>query len=280
MIQLKELTPVEEYNNILFKRDDLYAPYGKDFVTGGKIRQCRDLVITNLKHIKEECNNTIATASSIHSPQAVIVSKIAEEFKLKSIIGIGNTTVKKAMKIKPMRLCAELGSEIIILSKSQGFNNVLYPNLDKLSKIRPLFKILFGYATAAKYKSSIIDRIAEQVKNVDCDTLYVPVGSGTTLTGILEGVKRYNKKCKVIGLQPFGYDRTKTINEKLQGMVWEYSYDFKISKYPYQKLLKKNIGFDLDMIYESKSFEMMEKIMNKKEKSCFWVIGNTNYIRD
>ena len=79
------LTPVEEYNGIFFKRDDLYAPYGEDFVTGGKIRQCRDLIKTNLDYINEECGGTISTASSIHSPQAVIVSKVAEEFGLKSI---------------------------------------------------------------------------------------------------------------------------------------------------------------------------------------------------
>ena len=38
------LTPVEEYDGIFYKRDDLYAPYGENFVTGGKIRQCRDLI--------------------------------------------------------------------------------------------------------------------------------------------------------------------------------------------------------------------------------------------
>ena len=127
MIQYDEgLTPIEEYNGIFYKRDDLYAPYGEDFVTGGKIRQCRDLIKTNLDHIKEECGSTISTASSIHSPQAVIVSKVAEEFGLKSIIGFGNTTVEKALKKKPMKMCADLGSEMVVLSESQGFNNVLY----------------------------------------------------------------------------------------------------------------------------------------------------------
>ena len=53
-----DLTPVEEYNNIFYKRDDLYAPYGTDFVTGGKIRQCRDLIGTNLDYIKNECDST------------------------------------------------------------------------------------------------------------------------------------------------------------------------------------------------------------------------------
>ena len=202
------LTPVEEHNGIFFKRDDLYAPYGEDFVTGGKIRQCRDLIRTNLDYINEECGGTISTASSIHSPQAVIVSKVAEEFGLKSIIGFGNTTVEKALKNKAMKLCADLGSEMVVLSESQGFNNVLYANLNKLAEERPMFKVLFGYA-AQRYRSSIIGRIAEQIENVECDTLYVPLGSGMTFTGVIEGVRMFQKQFKVVALQPFGFDRRK-----------------------------------------------------------------------
>ena len=82
----------------------MYAPYGEDFVTGGKIRQCRDLIKTNLDYINEECGGTISTASSIHSPQAVIVSKVAEEFGLKSIIGFV-IQLRKSTKNKPMKMC-------------------------------------------------------------------------------------------------------------------------------------------------------------------------------
>jgi len=272
------ITPVEEYNSILFKREDLYAPYGSDFVTGGKIRQCRDLIETNLDYIKNECDSTISTASSIHSPQAVIVSKVAEEFGLNSIIGFGNTTIEKALKRKAMKMCHDLGSEMVVLSETQGFNNVLYSNLNKLADTRPMFKVLFGYA-AQKYRSSIIGKIAEQVQNVDCDTLYIPVGSGVTLTGILEGVKLYDKKFKIVALQPFGYDRTKDVHKNLELPVWEYRYEYRTGNYAYNKLLRKNVGFELDMIYESKSYEMMEQIIDPNETSCFWVVGNSNYIR-
>ena len=270
-----ELTPVEEYDGILYKRDDLYAPY-ENFITGGKIRQCRDLVRTNLDYIRDECDSTIATASSIQSPQAPIVSKVAEEFGLKSIIGFGNSTIEKATRHKAMSWCQDLGSELIVLSKSQGFNNVLYYNLNKLNESRKFFPILFGYA-AQKYRESIITRIAEQVQNVECDVLYVPVGSGVTLTGILEGVLKYSKKFRVVALQPFGHDRRKSIHANLESPSWEYSYDWKEGNYGYGKLLKKNVGFELDMIYESKAFDMIE--FNKEENSCFWVIGNSNLIR-
>ena len=35
------LTPVEEYNGIYYKRDDLYCPWGD--VNGGKVRQAKKL---------------------------------------------------------------------------------------------------------------------------------------------------------------------------------------------------------------------------------------------
>ena len=270
-----DLTPVEEYNGIFYKRDDKYAPY-ENFITGGKIRQCRDLVEKNLDYIHEKCNSTISTAASVHSPQSPIVSRVAKEFGLKSIIGFGNTTVEKALKHNMMQKCKELGSELVVLCETQGFNNVIYSKLHKLSETRPMFKILFGYA-AQSHRESIVTRIAEQIENVDCDVLYVPVGSGVTLSGILEGARMYQKKFKIVGLQPFGHDRRKSIHTILEGMTWEYEYDWIMGKYAYNKLFKKNVGFELDMVYESKSYDMIK--FNKDEKSCFWCIGNSNLFR-
>jgi len=275
---LDKLTPVEQHGYIWYKREDLYAPYGEDWITGGKIRQCRHLVESNLEYIRNECNNTIATAASIHSPQAPIVSKVAEEFGCKSIIGFGNSTVEKAITRKGMLECKELGSELVVLSETQGFNNVLYPNLEKLRKKRPFFPILFGYA-ATSNRESIINQIADQVENVDCDVLYVPLGSGITFASILEGVKKFNKKFKVIGLQPFGYDRRPDVHKYLAEPQWDYDYKYFMGKYPYNKLVWKNVGFELDAIYESKSHLMMEEMIDIDKKNCFWVIGNSNFIR-
>tara|TARA_B100000029_G_scaffold482937_1_gene533611 strand:- start:5 stop:841 length:837 start_codon:yes stop_codon:yes gene_type:complete len=277
-----ELTPVEEYNGVLYKRDDLYAPYGSDFVTGGKIRQCRDLIETNLDYIKSKCDSTISTAASIHSPQAVIVSRVAQEYGLDSIIGFGNTSIEGALKHKAMSWCKDMGSELVVLSESQGFNNVLYSNLNKLSETRPMFKVLFGYA-AQQYRSSIIGKISEQVQNIpdDVDILFVPCGSAVTFTGVIEGKRIYNKNFQLVGLQPFGYDRKSDINKNLEGMVWDYDYNFHIGNWPYHQLYEKNVGFELDRIYESKAYDMM--INSSKYQSsvnpCFWVIGNSNNIR-
>ena len=130
-----EYTPIHCEDNIHFKREDLYAPYGDSFISGGKIRQCRDLVERNLDYIRKSCGSTIATAASIHSPQSPIVARVAKEFDLDCIIGFGNTTVEKSLKQIPMQWCHELGAELVVLSESQGFNNVLYSNLNKLQQL-------------------------------------------------------------------------------------------------------------------------------------------------
>ena len=274
-----EYTPVELVDNIWFKREDKYAPYGDDFISGGKIRQCRDLVERNLDYIHEFCDSTIATAASIHSPQSPIVARVAKEFDLHCIIGFGNTTIEGALKNIPMQWCHELGAELVVLSESQGFNNVLYANLKRLEKERPFFPILFGYA-AQTHRESIVGRIAEQVQNIppEVSCVYVPVGSGVTLAGVLEGKRKYDSSFSVVGLQPFGYDRTKSVSTICEGMSWEYDYEFRKGKYPYAKLHSRSImDIELDMIYESKSFDMVE--WKKDGSELFWIIGNTNKLR-
>ena len=274
-----DYTPVELVDNIWFKREDKYAPYGDDFISGGKIRQCRDLVERNLDYIHEFCDSTIATAASIHSPQSPIVARVAKEFDLHCIIGFGNTTIEGALKNIPMQWCRDLGAELVVLSESQGFNNVLYANLKRLEQERPFFPILFGYA-AQTHRESIVGRIAEQVQNIppEVSCVYVPVGSGVTLAGVLEGKRKYNSNFSVVGLQPFGYDRTKSVSTICEGMSWEYDYEFRKGKYPYAKLHSRSImDIELDMIYESKSFDMVE--WEKDGSELFWIIGNTNKLR-
>ena len=46
------LTPVEKHDNIYFKRDDLFCPYGD--VNGGKVRQTIKLFEKYYKQIKSK----------------------------------------------------------------------------------------------------------------------------------------------------------------------------------------------------------------------------------
>ena len=65
-----KITPVEKYNGIYYKRDDLYAPYGD--VNGGKVRQTIEIL--------ENCNieSGIIASTSVHSPSSTIFSRVAK----------------------------------------------------------------------------------------------------------------------------------------------------------------------------------------------------------
>lgn len=283
--KIYDLTPIEEYDGIYYKRDDLFKPFDgeEDYnqINGGKLRQCISLFFEKEKEIREKYNNTVATVSSLESPQSVIISRVAKEFGFQSFIGVGNTNIKNAVKHKPIRMSQELGSEIDVIS-TQAFNNVLFFNLKKIIQDKPMFAVMFGinYLESAE---SVIDVISYQVQNIpdDIDTLIVPVGSGITFGSIMKGILKYDKKIKrIVAIQPFGYDRRKTIENIIEEMSIFYSYEYHRGNYSYNKKLNINVGFELDNIYESKTFDMMIKNdIIDKEKTCFWVVGNNNITR-
>jgi hypothetical protein len=74
---LDALTPIEKHEGVYFKRDDLFRPFSDIGISGGKIRQCLSLVENNLRDIRKYHDATIATAASVHSPQSVIVARVA-----------------------------------------------------------------------------------------------------------------------------------------------------------------------------------------------------------
>ena len=56
-----DLTPVEIHNKIYYKRDDYYAPYGKENVNGGKTRQAICLFRELKDEIKNKYNGGVVT---------------------------------------------------------------------------------------------------------------------------------------------------------------------------------------------------------------------------
>lgn len=275
-----DLTPIEEHDGVLFKRDDLFMPfvdleYPFSLVNGGKVRQCIKLIESNLEHIKKDCDSTVGTAVSVGSPQGLIVSLVAKYFSLKTIIGIGATTREKAIEKNPtMRYCDVLGAEIQKVS-GVAYNSALYAGMKKLN--RPMFNVSFGMQSEQGLEQ-IINAVADQVENIPNDvTLVVPVGSGITFASILVGVRRFSKKLKnILAIQPFGYDRTKTINSIAPFMDYTYS----VGHFPYHTALETSIaqGFDLDSNYEAKAWATLKNIMPAGD-ICFWCVGNANHIR-
>ena len=183
IVDVNALTPVEMHDGIFFKRDDCFRPFSDIGVSGGKVRQCLQLVRKNLKIIRKHHGGTIATACSVHSPQGVIVARVAKHFKLKCLIGCGTAT---PLKHPSLKACKDLGANIVTLVKSNAYNAVLESRLDKLNKKKAFFPIRFGYQAEA-HADAIIDTNAEQVRNIPrkVTAIVIPVGSGVSAQGIL-----------------------------------------------------------------------------------------------
>jgi hypothetical protein len=290
---MQELTPVEEYDGIQYKRDDTFLPFRDIPVNGGKLRQCLTLLYNAERAIKDHHQGTVITATSVHSPQGVIVTRAAKEFGMKSIIGFGNAKPVEEMikKHKVIQTIKNLGGEVIVLSK-MGYNNVLYSRLADINKVKNYYTVLFGINLDTD-PDAIVNSISHQVENLpdDLDTLVIPTGSGITSGGIIKGVYdrikdgTMNKKIKIVSLQISGYDRTDTIN-KIIGTINRFDLNWKEvddKTYPYSKKVDVKIAdnFELDNVYESKAWLWMKNNIDlKNNKTLFWVVGNGNYVRE
>lgn len=282
----EELTPIEFHNGIYFKRDDLFQPYKNMPISGGKVRQMIYLIENRLKDIKENYANTIISGVSVESPQAVIISTVANAYGLNCILVYGNTKLENLQKKKITSNALKFCTRLEIAKAS--YQNVLDSYVDNLiHEEKPYFKIKFGI-NLENNQDAIINSVADQVKNIpnDIDLVVVPAGSAIMFSSILKGMRKYNKSAKVIGIQISGLDMSKTINKILDNeKLSSYNAEMIIDKtYNYHKKLKCQIaeGFELDPIYESKAYEYMNKhiLPNYQGKNVlFWVVGNSKMVR-
>lgn len=282
---MNELTPVEEYNGVYFKRDDLFQPFEDIPLSGGKVRQAMRLIENQLDTIRNECNNTVITGTSVNSPQGIIIARVAKEYGVDSIIVFGNT--KKANLVRNnLTHNAMLYATRIDYEAGMAYDNVLTARVFELceEERKDYFFIKFGINLDTD-KDALVDTVANQCANLpdDLDYLFVPAGSAIMLGGIIKGCRKFNKHPHIVGIQISGYNRKATVDNILDGDV-TYEYDFVIDHtYPYSKHLHIEIvpGFVLDPVYEAKAYEYMIKNYDtSNNKCCFWVVGDSNKVRD
>lgn len=284
-----ELTPIEEYHGIYYKRDDLFVPYEDLPISGGKVRQCIELIENQLDKIRNEYNNTVISGVSVGSPQGIIITRVAKEYSVNSILVYGNSTEEKLRKHtivrNALKYCTRLDDKA-----GMAYETVLTNRIQQIfnEDKKKYFHIKFGI-NLDEDADAIVGSVSRQCENIPNDTeiLIVPTGSAIMLGGIIKGVKRFNKNCEVIGIQISGYDRKKTVWNILNNDT-SYNYGFIIDKtFPYSKHLSVNItnNFKLDPVYEAKAWlYMAQHILKdskyKGKKFLFWVVGDSNAVRE
>lgn len=286
--KVDELTPVQNIAGMYFKRDDLYTPFDDIPLSGGKVRQCINLIGENQDYIREQCDSNVYVGIQLSSPQGIIVSRVCKEFGFNPTIFVGNTTYGSSMKRILIQNALNFGGRLDTSSK-QAFNVNLNATIRRCAESgEKFFNVGFGFAIeSSNYKKYLIDSIANQVQNIpnNLDYLIIPCGSCITMTGILIGVRRFNKSINhVIGIQISGHDRTDLIDNVLKDKT--YDYELRMSRnYPYSKELKISLSdyISFDRIYEAKAYDYMMRYMQDeiRDKSvCFWVVGDSSKVRD
>ena len=215
--KLRSFTKVEKLGDYYFKREDSFFPFSGSLVNGGKLRQGISLVQSNIDYIRNECNSTLITATSVHSPQGLIIAKIAEHYKLYCTICIGGLkNYNQVYNHSLMVQCLNIGADVRLVSGT-GMHNVLSARCKDIKKKEGGFIVEFGINVQDNSKS-VIDTIARQCINIPKQVkhIIVPSGSGLTLAGVLIGVRKNLSKYITIQGIGVGPDRSKVVNKILK----------------------------------------------------------------
>lgn len=297
---LYTLTPVEKVGELLFKREDYFAPLGYGFINGGKVRVGIHIFD---KFVKDKFYGIIG-GMSIHSPQHSFQAVVANHYGVESYHVIGATSPVNAIKHENIFIANSFGSKFRI-------QNVAYnPALQRAVKdITPTLKKVYPleYAISLDHKKSPAKDIeefhrvgAEQVKNIPetVENVILPMGSCNSLIGVLYGIAKYKpsslKNIHLVGIGPEKYSFIKercNIIERVSGipcypkesdLFSENEYPYKIhyhqSGVSYDKIIKKEYqGIEFHPRYEAKVFEYMEKNFPEilfSNKTLFWIVGS------
>lgn len=279
-----ELTPVQWHHGIAYKRDDLYLPFPDVDLNGGKVRQAIKLVAANLPAIRTEYGSTLLTATGVHSPQGLIIARVAAMFDLSCVLFVGATSVARALEGHAMlRAAVRLGATIDATARV-AYEPALAKTIDgwRARHRGAGFPIRFGMNLDSD-PASILGSTAAQCANIpdEVHTVVIPVGAGITAAGIITGCRtlRPNVK-KLLCIQIAGYDRRPVINK----ITPHRDYDFYMSRvYPYATHVRRYVAprFPLDPIYEAKAHEYMMRSLPsvEREHTLFWIVGDSGYVR-
>ena len=286
---MTELTPVENVEEVFFKRDDYYKPFGEYHVNGGKVRQALIMFEKYIEKIQSKHNNGVITAGSVHSPQSANIAKVAEFHQVKCITCVGGTKPENLDKHHMMKLTKHYGCEVKIVA-GHGMSNVIHARMRKLAEDNGYMVIEQG-ELLQKNPLDMFYATADQVENIpdELDNLVVSTGVGVQLMGILLGLKKFNKKVKHIHSICVGPTREKHMNRyenellKASGdLVWERPESLNLNEFamhahkaPYGKGHDYMVnGNYIDDIYEGKAYQwMLENVDTANEKTLFWCVG-------
>jgi len=276
------LTPIERHRGRLYKRDDLFAPFGDVPLSGGKVRQAMRLLGSARERIVTEHGGVVLTTTGVHSPQGLIIARVCRELGLRCVIFVGATTVGGALSRHAMlRHALAAGAQIDARAR------VAYePVLMRAAKDwrdehdGAGYVVRFGI-NLEDDPDAIIGSTAEQLRNVPSSVreIVVPTGAGITAAGVILGAAEYAPHARITVVQIAGYDRTELIGR----VVGAHDYDYvALRGVPYARMLTRQLAPSvwLDPIYEAKAHDwLLEHRAAHDDRVLFWLVGDSTAVR-
>jgi 1-aminocyclopropane-1-carboxylate deaminase/D-cysteine desulfhydrase-like pyridoxal-dependent ACC family enzyme len=242
-----ELTPVEEADGLLLKRDDLYrAPGG---APGGKARTCWALA---------EGAAGLVTAGSRSSPQVNIVAQIGQA------LGIP-VRVHTPSGEPGAEVAAAIAAGAERIEHRAGYNSVIRARAREDAARRPGWAhIPFGMEC-----EEAVEQTRRQAANLprSARRLVVAVGSGMSLAGIARGVLDAGLLLPIIGIV-VGADPAQRL-KRYAPRGWQrfVLLQAALERYDQPAPEAELAGVQLDPIYEAKCLPFLQP------GDCFWLVG-------
>lgn len=250
MIEIKdphELTPIEQHGDLFFKREDYFSFAG---CRGGKVRSAL--------HIAQGAKGLISAGSS-HSPQVIIVARIAHELDIPARVHIPKC--KRNAELEAIAPFTE------IIEHKIGRRNVLSHDAAIDAKEHPDWTYIpFGMEHPAH-----IEQMRSQFKNVPAEAkrIVAPVGSGLALSAILWGARDYGWQKPIVGICVSPLSGPIKMLDKYAPHDWREQCKLIRSELDYAKEPEQQTisGIQLDPIYEAKAIPYLEA------GDLFWIVG-------
>jgi hypothetical protein len=220
---LMEPTPVERVGMLLFKREDYFAPLGYGGINGAKLRQLIHLMETSKR---EGGASGLLTGASVKSPQIPMGAAVARHYGVPSLIVVGATHPKAAVRNPMVKMGAWFGARYDLEEKI-AYNPILQRKVKKLHdspQYRDYFVLEYGitrdHTCHPPEKVLAFHGVgAEQVRNFPegAKRVVIPAGSCNSATSILHGIAKFRPpNLEDIYLIGIGPSKLRLIAERLK----------------------------------------------------------------
>jgi 1-aminocyclopropane-1-carboxylate deaminase len=264
--------------NIEILRDDLIHP----LISGNKWRKLKYVIQEAINQNKNE----IVTFGGAYSNHLLATAAAGEIFGIKTTAFVRGDEERELNKYET--LCIENGMKLIHVSRTayQAKENLFTTYCNGDSNIEFVGE---GGEHKMAYKgcSEIIDEL-----NKEYDYIFISVGTGVTMEGLIQGILEKNLRTKVIGISSLknNFDLNKRF-EKYPKSYWQIEHNYHRGKYATKDLellefisdFFNETGIKLEFVYTGKmmmalrDFILTNRIQANQNILCIHTGGILNH---